>query len=555
MPYRQSSPPPVRFRLPYKRPFFKLALHLHEIEQAVAKSQWPEEAGELYQELVHTPIDLGLVQARLSCGEYTHSVLFADDVRTVLKNGAMCARPDSPLQQQAMTLWRMFEDDVALYNIAATEPVAVPHRADSDPDQPLLSAALALSSRGLLPRHKKIGRGHDNLHRVAAAAVAAASMSASASAAVMHPGKRRRESAAAAAANDVAGSGLGPGSGSGSGAGVKMVFLPSSENAVVTTSRPRSRKALRRRCFAAAAAAAAAAAVVMDEGDGEGEEAVEDGGAPPVPAPGTGALRGLAELVDLTGEEEDLMEKGMDGDGSCAAAGAGEVVGVGADGENGASRTILVVRQEIVHTSPPVSDIEELESAQPAMSRPSEPVPEREREVGAGPQLGCAPERGTRLLLGSGEGVDFKSETLHQRDDDEDMVAVTGTMLSMLKPSSTGLELNAAGEVFNIEQDFVLELDKCWPRKHGLRKKRALERAEKEAAAAAKPTPGSSRSAAERARGRVRGKKVTSMRSEQVSSFHAMGGARRADDCCPLVEDQERKEKVEVVEVEEEEAG
>eukprot|EP00850_Spirogloea_muscicola_P000295 SM000001S04697 [mRNA] locus=s1:1731761:1740358:- [translate_table: standard] len=151
-------------RLPYKRPFFTVPLRPHEIEQdlalmtnlrrrrntrggqqfgtASAKDmsactitgqavqppcfQVPPDAVDSYRKLVKTPLDLSSIQARLSCGEYTHPVIFADDVRSVFRNAALCARADSDLQRTAMELWSIFEEDVALYQIAAVEPVVVP---------------------------------------------------------------------------------------------------------------------------------------------------------------------------------------------------------------------------------------------------------------------------------------------------------------------------------------------------------------------------------------------------------------------------------------------
>eukprot|EP00850_Spirogloea_muscicola_P002724 SM000010S04362 [mRNA] locus=s10:1127577:1137296:- [translate_table: standard] len=162
-------------RLPYKRPFFVVPLHPHEIEQdlalmtnvrrtrntrggqrlgtaspkdmsactivllrlrnhrlgkqfnhPVSKCEWPPDAVDSYRKLVKTPSDLSSIQARLSCGEYTHPVIFADDVRSVFRNAALCARADSDLQRTALELWSIFEEDVVLYQIAAVEPVVVP---------------------------------------------------------------------------------------------------------------------------------------------------------------------------------------------------------------------------------------------------------------------------------------------------------------------------------------------------------------------------------------------------------------------------------------------
>eukprot|EP00850_Spirogloea_muscicola_P019435 SM000190S04871 [mRNA] locus=s190:124026:130229:+ [translate_table: standard] len=162
-------------RLPYKRPFFIVPLRPHEIEQdlalmtnlrrrrntrggqqlgtasakdmsactivllrlrnhhlgrqfnhPVSKCEWPPDAVDSYRKLVKTPLDLSSIQARLSCGEYTHPVIFADDVRSVFRNATLCARADSDLQRTALELWSIFEEDVASYQIAAVEPVVVP---------------------------------------------------------------------------------------------------------------------------------------------------------------------------------------------------------------------------------------------------------------------------------------------------------------------------------------------------------------------------------------------------------------------------------------------
>ncbi|GBG61179.1 hypothetical protein CBR_g19255 [Chara braunii] len=164
-----------RVRLPYKRPFYKLALQQHEIEQDLAlilnskrrrttrgashqamgaiddmsactmlllrlrnhehggefnrpvpMSSWPQVAKDRYLQLVSSPIDLSMIQARLSCGEYNHPVLFADDVRLVFRNAAMCAEGESGLMKRTIELWQLFEKEVVVHGIAAAEPIAVP---------------------------------------------------------------------------------------------------------------------------------------------------------------------------------------------------------------------------------------------------------------------------------------------------------------------------------------------------------------------------------------------------------------------------------------------
>ena len=50
-----------------------------------------------HSQVASLPLLCFRVQGRLSSGEYSHSVLFADDVRVVFRNAAMCSHPGSDL--------------------------------------------------------------------------------------------------------------------------------------------------------------------------------------------------------------------------------------------------------------------------------------------------------------------------------------------------------------------------------------------------------------------------------------------------------------------------
>lgn len=200
-----------------------LRLKNHELgsffNQPVAKSEWSREAKELYFLHVDSPLDLGTIQARLSSGEYTHSVLFADDVRAVFRNAAMCSASGSAVQGNALRLWRLFEDDVALYGIAATESVVIPRLPDDTRgDGTVVSVSVAVSNIAPVVTsttdicHKRKGADVD------------------------HEARKSPEKKACT-------------QGSRGGVREKMVFLPVADTAVLTFAKPRTRTAGRRKQF------------------------------------------------------------------------------------------------------------------------------------------------------------------------------------------------------------------------------------------------------------------------------------------------------------------
>eukprot|EP00899_Mesostigma_viride_P014502 jgi/Mesvir1/23052/Mv08169-RA.1 len=136
--------PAVR-RLPYKRPFFTVTIHPHEIEQDLAlvtnfkrkratrgggqqaesqavpdavtqcihvvlqlrvhslageftkpveRAGWPPKARQMYQTLCGESMDLSLIQAKLSCGNFDNSHELIEDVRGIFRAAVLCAGDD-----------------------------------------------------------------------------------------------------------------------------------------------------------------------------------------------------------------------------------------------------------------------------------------------------------------------------------------------------------------------------------------------------------------------------------------------------------------------------